>query len=176
MAGAFPGTRRALARYLGYYHSFFRAFSWDGYVMCALACIHECEGRVFVKTIERPRDSREDVRYLSKYKGLVTMLENRIFVIEFESLARDAIVETILYPAQRSRVALLRGVTLGVSSKRREPYASRVVWKYLGRTIDRRAALGAVGLYKADSRHVDRRVLSLLGEQVFPSERLRVEK
>lgn len=175
LKAAFPGDRRALGRYLGYYHSYFHSFGWEGRVMRSLACLYEQEGSVFSKTIERVRDPAENVRYFSKYDGLVSLLGNRLFVVEFQRSAQDAIVETILYPAPRSQVTLLRGVTFGVSSKGRNAYVSRTAWKYLGRTVDQRSALGATGLLPASPRAVDPHVLHILGEQPFPNERLRFD-
>ncbi len=172
---AFPGDRRALSRYLGYYLSHFHSFSWQGQILRSLVCVYEQDGMILTKTIERNKDPADDSLFLSKYNGYVSLLGNRIFAVEFQSLARDAIVETILHPAGRSELTLLRGVTFGLSSKHRNPYVSRTVWKYLGRTVDHRSAIKAAGLLPFHSSALDRQVVQILGDQPFPNEQLHYE-
>ena len=125
---------------------------------------------ILIKTIARNKDPVDGALYLSKYDGYVSLLGNRIFAIEFQSLAQDAIVETILYPTGRSQLTLLRGVTLDLSSKKRNPYVSPTVWKYLGRTVDLRAATKACGLLPIHSANLDRQIVQILSDTLFPSE------
>lgn len=162
---AFPGDLRALRRYLGYYITYYHTLSWSGYILRTLTCVYEQEGMVFTKTIDRVKDPVDGTLFLSKYDGYVSMLGNRIFVVEFQSLAKDAIVETVLLPDNRSQLSILHGATIGASSKRRTPYFSRAVWKYLGPTIDHRKALKAIGLLPIHSPLLDPRVMQVLGEQ-----------
>ena len=169
---AFPGDRRTLSRYLGFYLSHFHSFSWEGHILRSLVCVYEQDGMILTKTIERNKDPVDGAIFLSKYDGYVSLLGNRIFAIEFQSLARDAIVETVLHPAGRSELTLLRGVTFGLSSKQRNPYVSRAVWKYLGRTVDHRSALRAAGLVPINSSALDRQILQILGDEPLPNERL----
>ena len=169
---AFPGDRRALSRYLGYYMAHFHSFSWEGHILRSLVCVYEQDGMILTKTIERIKDPADDAVYLSKYTGYVSMLGNRIFVVEFQTLAQDAIVETVLHPAGRSELTLLRGVTFGLSSKHRNPYVSRTVWKYLGRSVDHRSALKALGILPTYSAALDPRVVQILGNKPFPNDRL----
>src|SRR5690606_31389387 len=91
---AFEGQTIALRRYLGYYLSYFLTESWDNSVICALVRLDVRNGRVRCKSLERSVDPEDGSLYLSKYDGWVAMLGNRIFVMEFQSLARDALVET----------------------------------------------------------------------------------
>ena len=133
--------------------------------MRTLTCVYEQEGMVFTKTIDRVKDPVDGTLFLSKYDGYVSMLGNRIFVVEFQSLAKDAIVETVLLPDNRSQLSILQGATIGASSKCRSPYFSKVVWKYLGTTIDHRKALKSIGLLQIHSPMMDPRVMQVLGEQ-----------
>lgn len=166
---AFPGDRRGLTRYLGFYFSHFHSFSWDGYILRSLICVYEQDGMICTKTIERNRDPVERTLYRSKYDGYLSLHGNRIFAVEFESLAQDAVVETVLYPTGRSQLTLLRGVTFGISSKQRNPYVSRVVWKYLGPTVDYRAVLSATGLLAINGGSVEPNILRILGNDPFPN-------
>ena len=162
---AFPGDLRMLRRYLGYYMTYYHSLSWSGYVLRTLTCVYEQDGSVQTKTIDRVKDPFDGTLFLSKYDGYVSFLGNRIFVVEFQSLAQDAIVETVLHPAGRSQLSSLHGATIGISSRHRNPYYSGVVWKYLGRTIDHRKALRAIGLIPVNSRSLDRRILQSLGDR-----------
>lgn len=172
---AFPGNRRALSRYLGYYLAHSHAFSWEGFILRTLVCLYERDGMVLSKTISRVKDPKDGTLFLSKYDGYVSLLGNRIFMVEFQSLAQDAIVETILQPDVRSQVSLLRGVTLDMSSKHRVPYVSRTVWKFLGGTVDQRAVLKCLGVSPRHSRTLDPHVLQVLGVTPAPNEVLRYD-
>lgn len=172
---AFPGDRKGLARFLGYYVTHCHSFSWDGYILRAVSWLYERDGLICSKTIERTHDPDEGNLFLSKYDGQVSLLGNRIFVVEYQGLADDAIVETVLYPSSRSQLTLLRGVTFGLSSKQRKPYVSRCVWKYIGTNIDIKLALKTAGLLSISSGLVDPKLLRILGERPFPNELLHQE-
>ncbi len=166
---AFPGDLAKLRRYLGYYLVYFHSFSWDGFILCSVSHVFEVDGMICTKMIERARDPAEGTLYLSKYDGQMSLLGNRIFVVEHQSLANDAIVETVLQPIERSQLVLLRGTTLGLSSTRRETYVSRCVWKHIGTNVDLRAALEAVGLIQIEGNSIDPKILRILGKQPFPN-------
>lgn len=161
-ATAFSGQAAPLRRYLGYYHSYFHTESWKNAVICALVRLDERDGIICSRTIERSRDPEDGTLYLSKYDGRVAMLGNRIFILEFQNLARDALVETVLDPVGRGQQTYLRGTTFGITSRQRSPFMAPVVWHYLGADIDLRAALRKVGLFDLQSPQLDRRVMAIL--------------
>ena len=167
---AFPGDRTALRRYLGLYYSHYISPSWPGTVMRALVLIHEREGFVMSRTVERAVDPKRGVRQRSKYEGLVSFRGERLFVVERESLFRDNIVETILFPAHGHQLSYLRGLAIGVSwSPHRTPYASRLIWKRLREGTDARAALAGCGVFGLNSRALDPVVRGFIGDDTFPS-------
>ncbi len=167
---AFPGDRTTLRRYLGLYHSHFISPSWPGTVLRSLVLLHEHEGFILSRTVERAVDPERGVRQRSKYEGLVSYRGDRLFIVEREALVRDCIVETILFPAHRHQLAYLRGMTFGVSWRpRRSPYASRAIWKRLKDGTDTRTALAACGVFATSSRALDPVVCSFIGDDTFPS-------
>ena len=174
LLAAFRSDPGALHRYLGYYQTHCHAFSWDGYVVRALSCLYEHEQTVCTRTIERSRDPEDGTLYRSKYDGQVAFLSNRVYVVEHESRANDALTETILKSAGRGQINLLRGVTFGLSNTGRQPCVSRCVWKYLGADIDRKAALRTAGIFPTGSDQLDGNVVRMLGEKPVPNELLRV--
>ncbi|MEZ5913545.1 MAG: hypothetical protein R3D84_16085 [Paracoccaceae bacterium] len=158
----FWGQTIALRRYLGYYLSYFLTESWENSVICALVRLDVRDGAVRCKSLERSVDPDDGSLYLSKYDGKVAMLGNRIFVMEYQSLARDALVETVLYPTGRGQLSYLRGTTFGITSRQRSPFASPIVWHYLGATTDLRSTMRKVGRYDVGSPSLDQRVSHIL--------------
>ena len=159
---AFRGQTIALRRYLGYYLSYFLTESWDNSVICAMVRLDEHNGVVRCKSLERTIDPEDGSLFLSKYDGRAAMLGNRIFVIEFQSLARDALVETVLYPVGRGQLSYLRGTTFGITSRQRSPFTSPIVWHFLGSHINLRKTMRKVGRYDVSSPRLDQRISNIL--------------
>jgi transcriptional regulator with XRE-family HTH domain len=158
---ALPGDRKALRRYLGYYHSYFLN-PYEDLVMRALVSLYEEDGHIYSKSLERSHRS-EPVRRISKYDGLVSLLGDKIFVIEFESLTSDSIVETMLFASYRRKLDLLPGLTMGASALRhRVPFASAVVWRFLGRTGPHKEDLAKCGTFSLDSGKIEPNILQTL--------------
>lgn len=159
---AFRGQTIPLRRYLGYYLSYFLTESWDNSVICAAVRLDEHDGVVRCKSLERSVDPDDGSLFLSKYDGRAAMLGNRIFVMEFQSLARDALVETVLYPVGRGQLSYLRGTTFGITSRQRAPFTSPIVWRFLGVNVDLRATMRKVGRYDVSSPNLDQRASTIL--------------
>ncbi|MCV2872686.1 helix-turn-helix domain-containing protein [Defluviimonas sp. WL0050] len=159
---AFAGQTLGLRRYLGYYLSYFETESWANSVICALVRLSVKDGIVHCKSLERSVDDKDGTLYLSKYDGRVALLGNRIFVMEFQELARDALVETVLHPIGRGQLSYLRGTTFGITSRHRTPFTAPIIWRYLGTNIDLRAAMKKVGRYDIGSAQLDRRAMTIL--------------
>src|SRR3546814_14114935 len=59
-----------------------------------------------------------------KYLGLPLLLNDRIFLLEYEQVLQDMVSETILYPAYRNRLDRLLGLQCTLAGRRtREPAA-----------------------------------------------------
>lgn len=143
---AFPGDLRKLRPLLGYYHGHFLVPGTGGMVVRSLVRLFEVDGRVASKSIERRSLTSDASGYISKYLGLASYLGNCIFVVEFEFLTADSIVETVLFPPYRKKLDVLTGLTFGLTSRlHRQPFSSPIVWKFLGRTVDHREALAMCG-------------------------------
>lgn len=162
LRATFPGERRQLMRYTGYYHFYFRTPTWPDRLVCGVSRIHEHDGLFFTKAVMRDLNRQDGTRYHSKYEGLVALRHDLLFVVETQTLAQDVVVETVLHAPRRSDGTLLRGHTFGISNPTREPYLRPIVWRYLGRVIDLRAALRATGLVDPAAGGVEQRVVKLL--------------
>ncbi|WP_127558818.1 hypothetical protein [Nioella ostreopsis] len=114
------------------------------------------------RSLERSIDPDDGSLFLSKYDGRVAILGNRIFVMEYQVLARDALVETVLHPVGRGQLQYLRGTTFGITSRQRAPFMSPVVWRYLENFTSLRDAMRQVGRYDINSAKLDQRARAIL--------------
>lgn len=159
---AFPGDMQKLRPLLGYYHMHFFVPYSSGSVTRSLIHLYEHEGKVCTKTIERAGPD-EMLPHLSKYEGLASYLGNCIFLLEFETLSGDSIVESMLFPSYRKKLDILTGLTFGVTSQvYRQPFASPIAWKYLGNVIDLKEQVRACATYPIEDRRIDPRVRKYL--------------
>lgn len=159
---AFRGQTIPLRRYLGDYLSYFLTHSWENSIICAIVRLDEFDGMIRCRSLERSVDPDDGSLYLSKYDGRVAILGNRIFVMEYQVLARDALVETVLHPVGRGQLQYLRGTTFGITSRQRVPFTSPVVWRHLDDSITLREAMRKVGRYDINSANLDNRARSIL--------------
>jgi transcriptional regulator with XRE-family HTH domain len=159
---AFPGDLKRLRTMLGYYHTHFLIPSDPDAVTRSMVYLYEQEGKVCSKTIERT-GRHEEVQEILKYEGMATFLGNCIFLLEFETLSADTIVESILYPSYRKSLDILTGLTFGMTSQvYRQPFAAPIAWKYLGRTVDVKQQMAACGSYKRNDVRIDPRIRKYL--------------
>jgi len=143
---AFPGELQKLRPLLGYYHGYFAVPGFPGMIVRSLVRLHEMDGKVFSKSIERRSLASDDSGYISKYQGLASYLGSCIFIVEFEYLTSDSIVETVLFPPYRKKLDTLSGMTFGLTSRiHRQPFSSPIVWKFIGQSIDYRETLTMCG-------------------------------
>ena len=175
--GAFPSQSREARSYVGFYHAYYHSFAWPDHIVRSLVAIHEQAGRVFSSTIERLRDPASGERFVFKYRGIVTSRAGRLFLAETEVHKNELINLAILYQTYRSHVTLLSGLTLGMSSKaQRDPTGARIVYEFIGKTIDYRVALRKCDMYPANSLLIAPRIKSAIDntsqEKVFTAKQL----
>ncbi len=164
----FTASRSEVGRYLGYYFSYRFSFSAPDLVLKSVVHIWRHDERVISKRIERFFETDGDKRsvFLIKYDGYLMFLRDRIYIVENDTLNREEISETILYPGYRNHVTWLSGLNLGVStSDDRRIGCGRVLYQYLGREIDPRRALKSSGRHELGSAEVP----ELVREQLQPA-------
>ncbi|OEC34089.1 Cro/C1-type HTH DNA-binding domain-containing protein [Pseudomonas cuatrocienegasensis] len=149
----------SLSRYCGYYFEYSNCMSVPGQVLLSLVHLREDRGSYVFERQERQERARggtaEDwVR--CRYLGAAFYLQDRLFLIDYESLTGNEMSQTILIPSFKSRITRLNGLKTGVSSgDRRTPACTRVVWQYLGAEINRVNAYRQVMLYPPDDPRID---------------------
>ncbi len=153
----------SLSRYCGYYFEYANCMSVPGHILLSLVHLREDRGSFVFERQERQEQSRADnssgteegvVR--CRYLGAAFYLQDRLFLIDYESLTSNEMSQTILIPSFKSRINRLNGLKTGVSSgDRRTPVCTRVVWEYLGSEINRVNAYRQVMLYELDDPRID---------------------
>jgi len=155
---------------LGYYHEYYYTMSDPGFIACSMVHMREKDDCFMYEhhvRHERLQSSIPGVEDLdrSQYKGLAYYLQDRLFLIDYESLTSNEISQTILIPSFKNRVTRLNGLKMGVSAcDSRKPVCSRVVWHFLGIDIDQHKAYRRVGLYRADTEQIDSDLKARLGQ------------
>lgn len=145
--------RDRLDAYIGYYYRYFYSYGFPGMIVKSLFSLFRKEDVHYTKNlgilVKKGAPRRGAIRF--RYLGLPLLVNDRIFLLEYESVLRDIVSETILYPAYR-RIDMLTGVQCTLAGRgSREPAAGKVVFDYLGREIHIRRALESCGLFPHES-------------------------
>ncbi|BAP41144.1 helix-turn-helix domain-containing protein [Pseudomonas sp. StFLB209] len=155
-----------LTRYCGYYFEYANCMSVPGTILLSLVHMRE-EGGVFMferqerQVLSSGGQVEESAR--CRYLGAAFQLQDRLFLIDYESLTFNEVSQTILIPSFKSRITRLNGLKTGVSSgDRRTPACTRVVWEFLGTEINRISAYRQVMLYAPDDPRIDPEIRQIL--------------
>ena len=170
-----PNDVNALSRYEGFYYGHFHALGFPGYLIRSLLHLYRDGDRFYTKSIEHlwQKDKTRYSQRRFKYKGVVFYLADRIFITEYETLTKNAICHTILFPCYRNTVDSLSGITTGVGSLNSHmPKATRVEFRYLGKQVDVREALLGCGLYDLDSEDIDAEIRERVNNNILPHEHM----
>ena len=158
-----------LSRYCGYYFEYSNCMSVPGHVLLSLVHLREERGSYLFERQERQEPARggsgkADDWVRCRYLGAAFNLQDRLFLIDYESLTGNEMSQTILIPSFKSRIIRLNGIKTGVSSgDRRTPACTRVVWQYLGNEINRVNAYRQLMLYAPDDPRIDDDIRQRLG-------------
>lgn len=159
-----------LDRYVGYFFRYHYSFGHAAKIVKSLAVIYEKDGRYYWKTVERfALPGSQNKFSSSKYAGVVLLLGDRIFVIEYETALWTSITQAILYPSYQASLTHLIGVQTGKPLLRgRRPAASLVLLEYLGKEIDLRKSLRSCGLF--DESSIEPGIRSLIDNHIAPED------
>lgn len=158
----------SLDRYVGYYYRYFYSFGYAGSIVKSLCALFEEDDRYYWKNIEVMRSKTAGhPTSVSKYIGAAFQFAERIFIVEYDELLRNAITQVTLYPSYRTRVDYMIGVQTGGPLRRgRKPAASRVLLEYLGRRIDIRKALAQTDLFPEHDERIDPKIRDLIRNDI----------
>jgi hypothetical protein len=159
---------QSLDRYLGYYYRYFFSFSHAGKIVKSLAVIYKHDEKYYWKNVETVTDPNErQTRATKKYVGAVFFLTNRIYIVEYEPIQANALSQVTLYPSYHSRIGQLTGIQTGTPTRRgRRPGSSKVLLEYLGRNVDRRKALRAIGTYYPEDESIPKGLADSISNRI----------
>lgn len=150
-----------LDRYCGWYLEYSNCLSVPGLILLSLVHLRAERGSYLFERQERqlaPSAAGEEAARC-RYLGAAFYLQDRLFLIDYESLTGNEMSQTILIPSFKSRIGRLNGLKTGVSSgDRRTPACTRVVWEYLGTAINRVNVYRQLRLYRPDDPRLDAEV------------------
>ncbi|NMH64247.1 helix-turn-helix transcriptional regulator [Shewanella salipaludis] len=164
------GTRE-LERYLGFYFEYYLSMAHPGKLLRTLVCFEKQAQQIYYQRMERMIEFPHKKVYHCRYLGMAHFLVDRIFMLDYESLTGHEISQTILFPTFKNRISQLKGLKIGVSgSGERMPICARVVYEYLGRSINMRKAFALCGLYDIDSPQIDASIRQAVRNEVAEGE------
>ncbi len=170
-----PNSIDELARYEGYYYSHFHALGYPGSVIRSLIHVYRSGERFYTTSIEHlwNKEKKHTRHHRFKYNGVVLYLADRIFITEYETLAKKTVCQTILFPNYRYALDTLSGITTGVGSLHSHPPKStRIEWQFLGREIDLREAINGCALYDSDSKAISLEIRERIDNTFSPNEHM----
>lgn len=169
-----PESQDALTPYCGYYFVYSRSPASPSTLFRALNVLFQEEGYTFEKSLDRfarPERINPAPGITSKAKGLVLHARDRIYVHSLMAKPPYSPSLTVLYPSNRARLHTLSGIMLSVSSgPGRQAFATRVVYEFLGTSIDRKKAFRRCGIHDLNSPDVSPDILSRLENKIEPWE------
>ncbi|GAA0682301.1 transcriptional regulator [Marinobacterium maritimum] len=160
-----------LDRYLGYYFEYYLSMSTPGKLIRTLISIEKRDGRYLFQRTERMQPEQGQPACHNRYQGAAFMLSDRLFLVDYETLNRHELTQTILFPSFRNRLTRLTGLRIGVSdNSERMPCCTRVLYEYLGTSVRVRKALAMCGLIEPDSEGLDPAILTAVRNDMTEDE------
>lgn len=156
----------SMKKYCGTYAVYFCTPVWSSHIVRSLTVLSQEGPNIFTKSIERMEVGPQATRPppVQKFRGTAFYIVDRIYILEYETGSGDLVALTILYPSHRRQRHYLTGIILTVASAgNRQPFASRVVYEYLGEDVDFRAELSRSHLYPLDSPDIPEEIRSRIG-------------
>ena len=168
---AYPTADEELKRYQGFYHVYYHSMAFPGYIAKSLAHFYFKEGLMFCKTIERMSKIEEEhgPQFTFKYFGTVSLISDRLYISEIESLLKKNLFMTTLYPSYQPRLQFLNGINTGVASTHgRDPACRYITYEFLGTHINKRESLKSCALFKDNSDKVADEIRNRLNPKESP--------
>lgn len=167
LADAFPGDMKTIRAFLGAYQVYYRSPAAPGRIVVAAAFLDEVAGNAYSRTMESPfTKPSEGRRQWTRGNGKATYLSDRLFVLDHERGSSGSLTTTILVPPHRYRNQLIFGEMMFLASyPRRQPTASRTVWRRVPATWSARELLKTCGAVPEGSLSVPPAARKYLLEQ-----------
>ncbi len=162
-----------LDAYVGYYYRYFYSYGFRGQIIRSLCLLGRHGEHYYTKSLGvlAPRHPGKHAVVRFKYLGLPLLINDRIYLVEYETHLTDMLATTILFTSYRKRVDWLMGVHCGIAGNRSHlPAAGRVLFEYLGEDIRLRQAMRNCGMFPADSDAIDPAIKARISNELGPGE------
>lgn len=150
-------SQQELHRYCGYYFMYHRSPDWPDALIKSLFVIFQAHEMTFGKTIEHQFKNGKpgSNRRIHKVESLIFHDTSRIYALERDSHEGGSNSFMLVYPSDHRVLTLLPGLLMSVSmAGDRKPFASRILFEYLGRSTALKPALKACGVYPESDRGI----------------------
>lgn len=127
------GAATAMADFTGVYARYHCSSIYDQRILRSLVRFEISGGVASYHCLERFQDLDQPQRtaYRFRYGGLCAIVEDRMFLMDFEERQRNEMTFTILTPIVRKPLRFLFGTLMGVAATSyREPFATRVAYEF----------------------------------------------
>ncbi len=164
-------STRDLEKYIGYYFEYYMSMVHPGKILRTLVCFEKRDDKVYYQRTERITIEGDSKVYHNIYLGMANFLVDRIFMVDYESLTAHEISQTILFPTFRNRISQLKGLKIGVSGGgERMPNCTRVVYEYLGKSINLKKAFSLCGLFEIDTLDIHQAIKEAVRNEMHEGE------
>lgn len=164
-------STRDLDKYLGYYFEYYMSMAHPGSLLRTLVRFEKRDDKIYYQRTERIVEKPHKKAYHGVYLGMANFLVDRIFMVDYESLTHHEISQTILFPTFKNRISQLKGLKIGVSgSGERMPICTRVIYEYLGTSVNTSKAFSLCGLYELNSADIDESIKKAIKNDMNPEE------
>lgn len=138
-------------QYEGYYYRYYCSGARPDHIVKALFYLGKSGENFYSNSITRytTEDNGRKTNTRYRYLGVPILIEDRLYLFEYDPAGKDVLTSTVVYGAFRGRVDILVGIQTNVAGKRsRAPSAGNVVFEYLGKTTKIRQALSGCGIFE----------------------------
>ncbi|WP_261844471.1 helix-turn-helix domain-containing protein [Aliamphritea ceti] len=150
-------SQEILKPYHGLYHDYYCSPSNPGKVLRALISVYEKDNVTLTKSIERlPYKDKDKTRHFNvRYHGFVQAIRDRLVFTDIETLTLNNWGQRIYYPANRTRIDLLPGLTMAISGGLdHRPFCSHAVLEKIDDGVSMKQALQQCSLFSIDSPEI----------------------
>ncbi len=147
-------SQEFLRPYHGLYHDYYCSPSNPGKVLRALISVYEKDNVTLTKSIERlPYKDKDKTRHFNvRYHGFVQAIRDRLVFTDIETQTLNNWGQRIYYPANRTRIDLLPGLTMAISGGLdHRPFCSHAVLERIDDSITMKEALQQCSVFPIDS-------------------------
>lgn len=159
LRGTSLGNIEEMKTYTGYYFTHLQSPTYPTGLLKSLVHLHFDGTNVLSTMDEKFIRMSDGSRQVSRYEGVVSLLNGCLFIVDIEATGLDTILEIILKLPHRRKSDILVGMIMGMTTGiQRLPYASITAWQFLGKRINQESKLKQCGFHDMNAESIDPRI------------------